>query len=249
MQDPVRGEFRPTGSYFPHPGRSPMQETLTGVVTAPGLVPVAAEAPNDMKHGRAIGRTVLPVLVDRADPTRMIVLWDELAPYDDRAAAREQAQRAAAQEGTGAGTANCPPATADHAPDWARGLVADLVDRGVVPGAAVGDVRVTNVEVTVDGAPWPGGTSPNDVAATAIVRAVTEIPLPPQALPTPTASMCLLDLEVRPPSGQPFTTQVRQGFRTAGRRAAIARVGASVPVRIDPSDPTRVAIDVAAIDG
>jgi hypothetical protein len=43
MKDPVRGEFRPTGSYFPHPGRVPMQEMLTGVVSAPGVPPALAK--------------------------------------------------------------------------------------------------------------------------------------------------------------------------------------------------------------
>jgi hypothetical protein len=61
-----------------------MQEMLTGVVTAPGVGPVAAEAMNDLRHGRGIGREVLPVLVDRADPAKMQVLWDELAPFDEK---------------------------------------------------------------------------------------------------------------------------------------------------------------------
>ena len=96
MQDPVRGEFHPTGSYYPHPGRVPMQEMLTGVVTAPGVPATPGEALNDLVHGHdGSFSDILPCLVDRADPSRFMVLWDEVLEPDARAEARSRAADAA----------------------------------------------------------------------------------------------------------------------------------------------------------
>jgi hypothetical protein len=243
MRDPVRGEFRPTGSYFPHPGRVPMQEMLTGVVTGPGVGPVAGEAMNDLRHGRAIGRGVLPVLVDRADPAKMLVLWDELPAYDSRAEATQQAQQAAEQarqatqtRGTAEqATVDAPPEV-DPPPDWARTLIADLVDRAVMPGGHIADITTTIEHGSSSHETWH--------PATAVLREIAEVPLPAEFLPGPTATMCMLTLDVSPPSGAPYTVQVRQGFRSAERRAQIAVPGTSLPVLIDPDNPRNVALRI-----
>ncbi len=96
MKDPVRGEFRPSGSYFPHPGRVPMQEMMTGVVLAPGVPPTPAEALNDLAGGHnGTMYDRLPALVDRADPARLLILWQEVAVPDAQADARRQADQAA----------------------------------------------------------------------------------------------------------------------------------------------------------
>src|SRR5262245_14138815 len=84
MKDPVRGEFRKTGEYFPHPGRVPMQVMLTGVVTGPGIPPTPAEHLRNDFSGREFERDALPALIDRADPTRMVILWDEIPKPDPR---------------------------------------------------------------------------------------------------------------------------------------------------------------------
>ncbi|WP_216900492.1 hypothetical protein [Nocardia alni] len=251
MRDPVRGEFRPTGSYFPHPGRVPMQEMLTGVVTGPGVGPVAGEAMNDLRHGRAIGREVLPVLVDRADPTKMLVLWGELPAYDSRAEARQQAQHAAeqAQRATAKdresaeqarSTVDAPAdwarTTTDAPPDWARTLIADLVDRGVMPGGHIADITTT-IE-------YGSGSRETWQPATAVLRGITEVPLPAEFLPGPTATMCMLTLDVSPPGAEPYTVQVRQGFRSAERRAQIAVIGATLPVLIDPGNSRNVVLRI-----
>ena len=245
MRDPVRGEFRPTGSYFPHPGRVPMREMLTGVVTGPGVGPAPAEALNDLKRGRAIGRDVLPVLVDRADPSTMLVLWDELPPFDGRAEARRAAEQAARTMRDPAAAADGPQPDAGAAtPDWAQALVADLAGRGLLPGLAASDGHVTGVTASVE---FDSGSS-GWRSGTAVLRGVAEVPLPPESLPEPTASMCVLTLDVRPLDGPPYAVRVRQGFRNAQRRAAIAVIGATLPVLIDPLDPRHVVLDVRAID-
>src|SRR5207244_2018194 len=93
MRDPVRGEFRVTGSYFAHPGSNSYRLMLTGVVTGPGLPPTAGEHLDD-KSGRWFDDYVLPVTVDRSDPTQFVILCDEVAKPDHRADARQQAAHA-----------------------------------------------------------------------------------------------------------------------------------------------------------
>jgi hypothetical protein len=97
MQDPVRGEFRKTGEYFPHPGRTPMQVMLTGVVTGPGIPPTPAEHLRNDFSDREFVSDTLPALIDRAEPTRFVILWDEISKPDPRQEALEQAAQVAEQ--------------------------------------------------------------------------------------------------------------------------------------------------------
>ena len=96
MRDPARGEFRVTGRYFAHPGSNSFREVLTGVVTGPGIPPTAGEHLTDTA-GRWVGHDLLPVMVDRSDPARFVILWDEVPKPDFRADARREAARAAEQ--------------------------------------------------------------------------------------------------------------------------------------------------------
>jgi hypothetical protein len=95
MKDPVRGSFRVTDWYDNHlSGRI----CLTGVITAPGIPATAAEHTGDLLGRWSIGDE-LPVLVDRADLARCVILWDEVTKpaVGDRLkqSAREKAQQEA----------------------------------------------------------------------------------------------------------------------------------------------------------
>lgn len=90
MADPVHGEFRVSGSYFPHPGSTPMRTMLTGVIVADGIPAAPAERMDRNVLGEF--RRSLPVLVDRAEPKPFVVLWDKVVPMDARAEARECAE-------------------------------------------------------------------------------------------------------------------------------------------------------------
>ena len=96
MRDPARGEFRVTGRYFAHPGSNSFREVLTGVVTGHGIPPTAGEHLTDTA-ARWVGHDLLPVMVDRSDPARFVILWDEVPKPDFRADARREAARAAEQ--------------------------------------------------------------------------------------------------------------------------------------------------------
>ena len=85
MQDPVRGEAEVVSASAYH-GRGIKQLcTMRLVVHADGVPPTSQE------HHLLVHRdkwpaagTTLPVTVDRADPTKMYVLWDEVLGQGER---------------------------------------------------------------------------------------------------------------------------------------------------------------------
>ena len=265
LRDPVRGQFEVTGQYYAHPNGNSFREMLTGVVTGPGIVATAGEHLSDTS-GRWVGHDVLPVLIDRADPTNFTVLWDEIPKPDFRAQARAQAEQAAdaVRTGTTRPADSAQPqvhvvdGTDGPTPAWATEMIADLARRGVLPtDAAVGSpgpftVRLPDqiVDLSI------GGITASDAAqlistgesATAVLLHVADVAIPQQALPGPTASLCDLTLRVTRGSGASYEASTRLGFRDAQRRATIAVIGAVLPVRIDPNDATRVVVDTIAYD-
>jgi hypothetical protein len=56
-----------------------------------------------------------------------------------------------------------------------------------------------------------------------------------------------LTLDVDRPDGTTHRVRTRLGFSTPERRARAAQVGATLPVRLDPADPDKVAIDAVAL--
>lgn len=256
MKDPVRGEFRKTGEYFPHPGRTPMQVMLTGVVTAPGIPPTPAEHLRNDLSGREFQGDTLPALIDRADPTRFVILWDEIPKPDPRQQAlQEAAQVAKRMSGTGAETVSMPQVNVHDGqptPEWARDMIDDLRSRGML-NADSGPVTVQAPDEVLHLA--AGNLSGADAArlgtagqrTTATLTAIADVPVPQVALPGPTASLCDLTLQVSRADGSSYTAQARLGFRNAARRAAIAVIGGTLPVVIDPADPSRIAIDMSTL--
>lgn len=253
MKDPVRGEFRVTGRY-PARGGSPHRRMLTGVVSAPGVAPTAGEHLEDYGIGRGIGRDVLPALVDRDDPSRFVVLWDELAKPDWRTDARTEAQQAAARMQSGATAAPhvYDDTSGEPVPDWAKGILDEVFKDGVPRSGS--QVRFEASPQVID--LTAGHLSAADAAdlttrgeqASAVLTSIADVDVPQFALPGPTASLADLTLQVTRQDGRTYTAQTRLGFRNAERRALIGTVGSVLPVRVDPADPGRVAVDVPAID-
>jgi hypothetical protein len=85
------------------------------------------------------------------------------------------------------------------------------------------------------------------VPAQGVVAWVRKLPLPPQMLPGPDASMAWLTLQVTPPDGPPYESTIRFGFRSAERFAALATPGTKLPLRFNPADPAQVTIDLPAL--
>ena len=71
MKLPERGILRVTGV---HEGHS--HTRISGVITAPGIAPTRVEHKID-ERGRCAAGQDLAVLVDCADPSRFVILWDE----------------------------------------------------------------------------------------------------------------------------------------------------------------------------
>jgi hypothetical protein len=120
MKDPVRGSAQVVACSRWTQGMS-ANVVMNLVVSAEGIAatPVEHECMCRQDRWPHAGQ-VLPVTVDRADPSRLKVEWDEVRSHEDRIA--EQAEMLAAQmNGSGAGTGD------------------DLVDqlRAAFPGAEI----------------------------------------------------------------------------------------------------------------
>jgi hypothetical protein len=72
LKHPVRGTLRITGLREERPPRV----RVTGVISAPGMPDATVEHKAD-DGGRWAGAHLLPVIVDRSDPSRFVVLWEE----------------------------------------------------------------------------------------------------------------------------------------------------------------------------
>lgn len=106
--------------------------------------------------------------------------------------------------------------------------------------------------------PLPDGTMPmgteeagqlldSGEAATATVTGIDFLLVPAPVLPGPEASIANVALKVQRADGSTHQALARFGFRTLARRAQAGFIGASVPVRIDAGDPSRVALDARVL--
>lgn len=90
MSDPVAGDYRVTQCGLPATTNSSSEpHRLYGVVSGPGVVPAAMEVWRHVPHKRwpRVG-DVLPVFVDRDDPSRIRVRWERVPRRDWVADAR-----------------------------------------------------------------------------------------------------------------------------------------------------------------
>jgi hypothetical protein len=84
------------------------------------------------------------------------------------------------------------------------------------------------------------------VATTGVVRDVHDV-VPQMPMP-PGTSQADLTLDVRRPDGSTYPATTRIAFRNPARRAAIATVGTTLPLLVDPNDPGRLSIDVGRMN-
>jgi hypothetical protein len=290
MKDPVRGVFRVTGFYDAHPHSSPPGTRITGVIVAPGMPATPAEHKVDGRHWA--DSQELPVLVDRSDPSRFVVLRDEVKPVSwqdrERQAAQAEADRLNA---TASNAADGAPHTAgDGSPFGFDGPAEVAFDDVVTVGpaeVAFDDVMTVGPDGQVHNTTLPpeaaagveaavrqvleglgptlagessatpyGGVNPVEAArmvasksgerATAIVVAVTD-KKPRFAALAPPGGMADLTLEVTRADGSIYTAHSVIGFSTQERRSIVAVVGKRLNVFIDPSTPTKIAIDTAGL--
>jgi len=242
MKFPERGIFRVTGFYDAHPHSSPPGTRITGVITAPGIPATAVEHKADGR-GRWAAVRELPVLVDRADPSRFVILWDEVQPVSWRD--REMRAAQAEADRINVGPAYQPPGYQSGPGSSVEAVLGQMFGQG--SAQAFGQA----ISQAMGKAAPHGGFHPAEAAqfltsgggeqATAVVLAAQDAPVPP-GMPAP-GGTADLTLQVTRADGSVYTAPTRISFSTPERRAAIAAPGIRLRVRIDPNVPTRIAID------
>ncbi len=272
MKDPVSGIFRVSGWYDAHPSSTPSGTRLTGVIIADGLAPTPTEVPID-HHGKWVGKDELPITVDRTDPSNFRIEWDQVIKQDWGAIERQRALDAATRMAGGVGAMDVPLGggrSGAGAP--LDGLSSSIQQALHKAGIDLDRPHTANTTVHVEtGMATPGqaremmasffGGQHNGqigdvgsrflsggqtVATTGVLRDVHDV-VPRAPLP-PGMSQADLTLDVRRPDGSTYPATTRIGFRDPARRAAIATVGTTLPLLVDPNDPGRLSIDVGRIN-
>lgn len=242
MKDPVRGIFRVDSSHISH---------IVGTVTAPGIPATRAEHKLD-GHGHWPPGAELPVTVDRTDPARYIIHWDEAPrgimnmdlPGVNLGNAFQQVMVTSTNVG------QLPPETVARMEQLADRLGGSA---GAMLHAFFDGMPQAQGQAQDQAAPPPhGGFTPEQSAnvlafgagqpATAVVVEVTDVEPEYGTFPPP-GGIADLRLEITKPDGSFSTAVTRVAFSSPERRAAVARVGASLRVRVDPLDASKVAIE------
>lgn len=129
MADPVRGTLQVTSASQCDSSATSANFTLHGVVSGDGLVPTPIQHSGMARTSKwPYPGEVLPVTVDRADPTRIRIEWDEVQTGAEQGLAQAQALAAAMGGGLADGAPAFPGADA---------VVADqsvVIDARDVPG-------------------------------------------------------------------------------------------------------------------
>jgi hypothetical protein len=102
MKDPVRGTLQVTAATYPPDDATSANFSINGVVSGDGIPPTAVEHAGVAKTKKwPQSGQALPVTVDRADPTRLRIEWDEVED-SWTSARRTTEQLAEAMRGQGA---------------------------------------------------------------------------------------------------------------------------------------------------
>lgn len=263
MTDPVDGSLQLTSCSAGANDAAYSNCRMQGVVSAPGLAPTAVEhlctAP--IKKWPQPGQS-LPVRVDRADPTRLQVRWDDLPTNRElgRQFARQQAEWLAssqqaqeqqqAQPGERTQTWSTPPNAPQvnvrvrirSEPDGGQPEVEVAGAPGrALPGTAGGGFTPQQASAAVSGN--HAGLQP----ATATVLAVYDVPVPPGMPGGGPAGVADLTLDVHLPGGDRYSTTMRISFSTPDKRARVAAPGVTLPVLVNRAARDQIVIDTTRL--
>jgi len=157
MKYPERGTLRITGT-SEHPSAGPTGIRITGVITAPGVPARNVEHETDAGD-RLMGAQELPVLIDRADPSRFTILWDEIQPTSWRSPQDPMAQEVAglntaAAQGQGGQPSDRPESALGRMLAQSGGL-GQMISQAV--GDALGEATESSVRRATEEALGPFG--------------------------------------------------------------------------------------------
>lgn len=275
MKYPERGVLRVTGFYDALSHSAPSGTRITGIITAPGIPDTPVEHKSDDQDSWAGVREV-PVLVDRADPSRFLILWDEAQPISwrdpeiqpaqpetDRTARGQYGPRTSVTSTVMTIGPDGQPASGPMSPETAAQVQEAL---GNVFGQATGqDLGETDgrgfaqVDPRAFGQPtgwqqdeWqqdaPRQNAPQqDAWHQDAWHQATAMVLAARDVPGTVPGTVDLTLEVTRADGSTYTAATRLSFATQERRAAVAIYGTMLRVRIDPNVPARIEIDPSSL--
>jgi hypothetical protein len=242
LREPVEGSFRVTAVSTSIEGHGrEYQARVSGVVTGAG---VSATAVTTSVHGLRHLEDVpsagqeYSATIDRKDPSRFKVHWPQTDTVSERARDEAYSRQVAAAIRLGLDPSVVPPAPPQptRIRAMARQMVEERVGNGPLPDGSM-PVSTAEADQLLE----------SGEAATATVTGIDFLPVPASMLPSPEASIANVALEIRREDGSTYRALARFGFRTLARRAQVGFIGASVPVRIDSDDPSRVALDARGL--
>ncbi len=265
MSDPVQAVLQLTACSAGSSGAAYSHCRMQGVVTGAEVGPVAVEhyctAPTSRWPQPGQG---LPVMVDRADPTRLRVLWKQIPTNRDRArqiteALAQQQARADRHDFSSAPAEGSAPPGMEGVAAQVQSLLGQITAAARTGGATVTGSSIVYEVVGAPGRPMPGtpggGLTPDQAAAaaglqeaTARVLAVHEITPPPEPGGGGPGGVVDITLDVSPATGSGYATTTRIAFSSPEKRARIAIVGRSLPVLINPGARDQIAIDTRRLD-
>ena len=263
FNDPVPGTFEVQSCDTGKWAGSHVDLELNGMLSVPGLATLPAEYRGKGPHAKrpSVGQ-VLPVIVDRADPTMFRIEWDQVISADERF---EQASDLAAERAgtmplgsafntfnasnvtvSGGDLSSLPPETQQQIQSL-LGNLGQALQQGLAGGNP--NIVVEAPQVTVNGqhVPHAHSPAPNWDQAIATVLTCHNAKVPMAAMDQAPGGIVDLTLEVRLTDGYEYSTKTRVAFSTPERRARATVKGAELPIRVDPADPNRVVIDIDRI--
>jgi hypothetical protein len=237
----VEGTFTVTGTAVSVDSDGDRNVRFSGVLTGPGVPATAVQATRRFWAGQPVPAQgdALPAQIDPERPQRFSVTWPPRYSASTQALAdRAHAEQVAAALRLGLDP-SVVPAAPPVAPDVKSMVRAEMEHRYANHLLPDGNRPVSREEADrfcVDGA-----------AAVATITGIDFLTVPAKALPSADAGIANVAVRVRLTDGTEYATTARFGYRNAHRREQFGRIGAEVPVRLDPADRARVCMDTTAL--
>lgn len=234
MTDPADGTLELTGtSGLPNQSATYQNFRFTGVVEAPGMQPTAVEV-----SGMAAPTAKwpwpgqrLPVTVDRANPASVLIRWDEIPSGRDLAMAKAMAEETRLRTGLD-------PDVLSEAMREVGGTSAPVSP--TAPAASAAAPGPVSTPAAPEQSRWETPQPPDTVPAIGTVIAVRDVPLPSGF--GPPGGVADLTVQVPDSVSGTRTAVARTTFSSQEQRAAIAVVGVTVRVLVDPANPATVTV-------
>jgi hypothetical protein len=244
LREPVNGTFRviTVQPYTLELGQVRLE--ISGAVSAPGIPARAVRTKHHVDQNAPwpqVG-TEYPAQLDGERPDRYVVSWPDTSTggqfaRDTRTTAHaEQVARAIR---LGLDPSIVPP------PDLGPASMRQLIEEG--RQAKLGNQPLVDGTMAVNAADAEPIYT-HGIKATATITGIDFLDVDRRALPKePGAAIAHVVLDVHRADGTSYQVLTRFGFKNMARVTQLGRVGAEVPVRIDPKDERRVILDGPAL--